>query len=215
MSFYAYIHARPDTADASGVFYVGKGMGSRYKALPVRNRHHGFVLAKHGADNILIGRVPCSSEQIAFDLERGLIKCLRRAGVALSNMTDGGEGSSGHTMSEVSRAKISRAAARLAKDPDVQERRKLATARHSQARWSDPEYAERTAKAMRGVPKTRSAASDAARRANGIQSATPEVAAKKSVAMQAKWADPDFRARMLASRAVKRSAQTQSNRKER
>jgi hypothetical protein len=90
MTYFAYVHAKPDTRDALGIFYVGKGKGIRDKDLSVRNRHHGFVLSKHGKENILVGKIECSSESSAFDLERGLIKCLRRMQVNLTNVTDGG-----------------------------------------------------------------------------------------------------------------------------
>lgn len=204
MGFYAYIHARPGTTDHSGVFYVGKGVGRRYKALPARNRYHGFVLDKHGAENILVGKLTCSSEENAFELERGLIKCLRRAGAVLCNMTDGGEGSSGFQMPPEAKEKIRIASTRLGQDPDVKARRRAATLRENAKRWSDPEYAARTAQAMRGKAKTRSEASDAARRANAQKSRTPEANAKKSAAAKLMWANPEIRARILESRAKKR-----------
>ncbi len=102
--FYAYIHARPDGTP----FYVGKGIRERAVELTSnRNKYHNNIVAKHGAENILVGKMDCSSEEIAFELEKGLIKCLRRAGVKLANMTDGGEGCSGLIYSEQSRAKMS------------------------------------------------------------------------------------------------------------
>lgn len=109
MSFVAYVHARPDTKDASGIFYVGKGMGKRYAQLRNRNAHHKNVVNKYGAENILIGKIECSTEEIAFDLEKGLIKCLRRSGVKLTNMTDGGEGSTGYAPSAETKRKTSKA----------------------------------------------------------------------------------------------------------
>ena len=110
MNYVSYVHAKPDTTDASGIFYVGKGSGKRARKI-VRNessnRHYKHTVSKHGAENILVGVIPCSSEQIAFDLERGLIKCLRRMGVKLTNLTDGGEGSSGCVASPETIKKIS------------------------------------------------------------------------------------------------------------
>ena len=101
MVSFAYLHARPNTVSAQGIFYVGKGNSKRRSTtLSGRNKYHASVIQKHGAENILVGVIPCSSEAIAFDLEKGLIKCLRRMGVRLSNMTDGGEGSSGAKGSE-------------------------------------------------------------------------------------------------------------------
>lgn len=105
--FLAYVHARPSTRTVDGIFYVGKGKRSRsLDVLQGRNRYHARVVEKHGAGNILVGTIPCSSEKIAFELERGLIKCLRRMGVKLTNMTDGGEGTSGHVLPEEQRRAI-------------------------------------------------------------------------------------------------------------
>jgi hypothetical protein len=91
--FGAYIHAKPDGTP----FYVGKGREERAKRLDAshHNKHHSRIVHKYGKENISIGFIPCSSEQNAFDLEIGIIKCLRRSGVVLANITSGGEGVSG------------------------------------------------------------------------------------------------------------------------
>lgn len=109
MSYLAYVHARPNTEDASGIFYVGKGRLARAKSLEGRNRHHANVVAKYGSENILVGTFECSSEQTAFDLEVGLIKCLRRMGVSLTNQTDGGEGTSGYHHDDTTKSRMSTA----------------------------------------------------------------------------------------------------------
>ena len=101
---FAYVHCKPDGT----VFYVGKGALRRVKNLRERNAYHRRVVDKYGKKNILIGMLECSSEQIAFDLERGLIKCLKRQGVSLANCTDGGEG--GSNPRPETRAKLSAAA---------------------------------------------------------------------------------------------------------
>ena len=103
--FYAYIHARPNGVP----FYVGKGHGKRSHKFSVRNPHHKNVVTKHGQKNILVKEIECSSENIAFDLEAGLIKCLRRMGYELVNRTNGGEGSTGLIWTKEGRAKISAA----------------------------------------------------------------------------------------------------------
>jgi hypothetical protein len=56
---------------------------------------HERTVVKYGADNIGVGILECSSESVAFELEKGLIKCFRAMGAALVNMTDGGEGKAG------------------------------------------------------------------------------------------------------------------------
>ncbi len=104
---FAYVHARPNTVDAMGVFYVGKGSKNRSSWFYKRNAHHSNIVNKYGKNNILIGRLQCSTETQAFELEKGLIKCFRRMGVSLSNMTDGGEGAKGHRHTEESKQLLS------------------------------------------------------------------------------------------------------------
>ena len=100
MTFYAYLHARPDTVNTSGIFYVGKGHGKRAYEIARPNKHHANIVAKYGKENIQVSKIECSSEDVAFELEKGLIKCLRRMGVNLANRTDGGEGVTGYKRSE-------------------------------------------------------------------------------------------------------------------
>jgi len=100
--YYAYIHAKPDGTP----FYVGKGFAKRAQIMKRRNTHHTNTVGKYGEENILIGRMECSSEATAFELERGLIKCLRRMGCSLVNQTDGGEGPSGAKHSAATLAKL-------------------------------------------------------------------------------------------------------------
>jgi hypothetical protein len=93
MTSYAYIHCKPDGTP----FYVGKGALRRAKYLGERNPHHQNIVTKYGKPNILVGMLECSTDTIAYDLERGIIKCLRRQNIQLTNFTDGGEGTSNPT----------------------------------------------------------------------------------------------------------------------
>ena len=93
MTSYAYIHCKPDGTP----FYVGKGALRRAKYLGERNPHHQNIVTKYGKPNILVGMLECSTDTIAYDLERGIIKCLRRQDIQLTNFTDGGEGTSNPT----------------------------------------------------------------------------------------------------------------------
>lgn len=103
MSFYAYIHCKPDGTP----FYVGKGDDTRVSFKKRHhNRHHMNILNKHGEEKILVGKMECSTEDIAFDLERGLIKRLRKMGVRIVNLTDGGDGTKGAVRSPETRAKM-------------------------------------------------------------------------------------------------------------
>lgn len=102
-TFGAYVHARPD----GRIFYVGKGTEKRARNLQRNNQHYTNITSKYGKENILVGFIPCSSEATAFALEVGLIKCLRRANIALVNRTNGGEGAAGAVLSDAVKMKIS------------------------------------------------------------------------------------------------------------
>ena len=88
LKFYVYIHMRPDGTP----FYVGKGTHIRAFTFRRRNRHHASIVAKHGAQNILVDLMECPSEAEALQAEIECIALLRGAGVELCNVTDGGEG---------------------------------------------------------------------------------------------------------------------------
>ena len=103
MQYFAYIHCKPDGTP----FYVGKGNLRRSKEVSRKNVWHTSIVNKYGKENIGIAKLECSSEKIAFDLEKGLIKCLRRQDIKLTNTTNGGEGSSGYKFTEERKAKIS------------------------------------------------------------------------------------------------------------
>lgn len=148
--YYAYIHARPNTMGVSGVFYVGKGKGRRCHSLINRSAYHQNVINKHGAEKILVGTLDCSSEKIAFDLEKGLIKCLRRVGVQLTNMSDGGEGSSGLVHSPATRQKLSIAITEARKSPALRQRHSEAMKLH----YADPEARKVTGNISRKVQNT-------------------------------------------------------------
>jgi hypothetical protein len=88
MISYAYIHCRPNGIP----FYVGKGALRRARYLGERNAHHKAIVAKYGNENILKGVIECSSSEIAFALEAGIIKVFHRMNITLCNLTAGGDG---------------------------------------------------------------------------------------------------------------------------
>lgn len=97
MSYYTYIHVKPDGTP----FYVGKGRRDRLiKIDRPHNQIHGRILAKYGMENIYVVFMECSSDDYAISLEIGLIKRMRCMGIDLCNMTDGGDGTSGFKRSE-------------------------------------------------------------------------------------------------------------------
>lgn len=103
MSFYAYIHCKPDGTP----FYVGKGKLARVrKVRRTHNPSHNLIVDQFGAENILVGKMECSSESNAYDLERGLIKRLGIMGLDVVNLTEGGGGVSGFKMPEAAKNKI-------------------------------------------------------------------------------------------------------------
>jgi hypothetical protein len=90
-AFYVYEHIRRDTG---AVFYVGKGHGGRHCSKRDRNQYwHNVVNKAGGFDH----RVVCtdSSEDLIFLVEMEKIDQLKKLGVKLVNLTDGGEGRSG------------------------------------------------------------------------------------------------------------------------
>jgi hypothetical protein len=90
-AFYVYEHIRRDTG---AVFYVGKGHGSRHCSKRDRNQYwHNVVNKAGGFDH----RVVCTdlSEDLIFLVEMEKIDQLKKLGVKLVNLTDGGEGRSG------------------------------------------------------------------------------------------------------------------------
>ena len=84
---YAYIHAVVLRASVTP-FYVGKGAGRRAYTMAGRNRLHRSVMDTVPNHCIGVAVLPCSSEDIAFDLEAGLLKCFRRMGVQLANINE-------------------------------------------------------------------------------------------------------------------------------
>ena len=93
--FYVYEHIKPPTKE---VFYVGKGSGKRARARSNRNQYWHNVVNKHGFEVKFI--VENIDEELAFLVEEERIDQLRRLGIKLCNMTDGGEGSSGLVLSD-------------------------------------------------------------------------------------------------------------------
>ena len=101
--FYVYIHRR----ESDGLpFYVGKGSGRRAWSSSKRNNYWQNTKSKHG---VLVEIVfENLSEEDAFDCEKNTIAEFRYFGYPLTNMTNGGEGTSGFIVSDVVRNKLSK-----------------------------------------------------------------------------------------------------------
>jgi hypothetical protein len=97
-----YAHLKP----SGEPFYIGKGSLQRARML-VRNKHHSSVVKKYGKPTVQI-IASSLTEQEAFNFEKLVIKQLRKQGVKLTNLTDGGEGTLGVVQSIETRQKRSR-----------------------------------------------------------------------------------------------------------
>jgi hypothetical protein len=89
--YYVYQHKRNDT---NAVFYVGKGKGYRCNQKTGRNIYWHRVASKHGYSIEKV--VTDLDEELALLAEYELIDQYKRLNIALSNLVDGGEGTSGY-----------------------------------------------------------------------------------------------------------------------
>lgn len=98
--FYVYLHRRKTD---NKVFYVGKGKGNRASSKHGRSDWWKRTVEKHG----LIVEIAFEnlSEEGSFQCEKDTILEFRYFGHPLVNMTDGGEGMSGHKPSAETLAK--------------------------------------------------------------------------------------------------------------
>jgi hypothetical protein len=99
--FFTYAHSKPNGA----LFYIGKGSEKRAYAKDNRNPYWQHIVGKHGRTvDMLAG---WDQEADAFLHEQFLIACFKDMGYQLANITDGGEGVSGHKHSAQTKAKMS------------------------------------------------------------------------------------------------------------
>lgn len=101
MSFYVYTHRR---ADNGAVFYVGKGRNRRAWNRSTRNLYWKKIASK---TEVIVEIVKEGlSEICAFSIERALIFALKARGLALANLSFGGEGPTGRVFSEETKEKM-------------------------------------------------------------------------------------------------------------
>ena len=119
--FCVYEHIRPDK---NAVFYVGKGTIARSRKKTGRNKYWNNIVSKN---NGFIVRFVIQNidEELAFLVESEYIDVLRRRGISLANLTNGGEGCSGRKISDESRKKISASHKGKKRSREVVERLRL------------------------------------------------------------------------------------------
>jgi hypothetical protein len=102
IKFYVYIHYRL----SDGVpFYVGKGCSQRDTVVWGRNSWWKRIVEKHGYYSERIEYF--ENEVDAFNKEKEIIFELRKQGISLCNLTDGGEGATGTSHSQTTKEAIS------------------------------------------------------------------------------------------------------------
>lgn len=145
--FYTYAHYR---ADDSRIFYIGKGTTkySRHTSHKNRNLHWHNVVNKHGLQVKVLAH--WSDENDAFEHEKFLIKIFRELGHPLTNISSGGEGSSGRVVSESVREKLRQANIGKKQSPESIER----TRQSNIGRKHSPEWIENARKALIGRKAT-------------------------------------------------------------
>jgi len=144
--FYVYEHTRNDTNE---IFYVGKGkVGSgRSTKILGRNQYWQNIVNKVGF-NVHKKIVGIRDEELSFLIEVERISQLRELGYKLCNLTDGGEGASGHKHSTKTLARMSvLALARPAVTEETKARMSIANSNRSpetRARMSEAQIGEKS-----------------------------------------------------------------------
>jgi len=103
--YYVYLHIRKDNGTP---FYVGKGRGNRLIEKKSRSEFWNNVVNKYGYDIILLEND--ISEEKSFEMESYWIKRIGRRDLELGplvNLSDGGEGNSGHKWTEEQKKQVS------------------------------------------------------------------------------------------------------------
>lgn len=111
MKYYIYAHSKSPTQEINDFFYVGKGCGNRAKRTNHRNQYWKNMVAKNNSKFYVHFLQTNLTEDEAFFYEILYIQIFGKKieDGLLVNMTDGGEGISGHKLSEETKRKISEA----------------------------------------------------------------------------------------------------------
>jgi hypothetical protein len=129
--YYVYALTRPNGSP----FYIGKGQGKRilqhdYEARKGHQCHKCYLIRKLWRDGQTFGRAilfRTTNEQDAFDMERQLIAVIGRNN--LTNLTDGGEGTSGMVRTkEMIEKQVEARKVSIASNPETHKRIAMACA---------------------------------------------------------------------------------------
>ena len=189
--FYVYAFLRLDGTP----YYIGKGTGRRITS----SRGRSFRLPPTDRRKILVGGL---SEPEAFEYEIALIHCLGRKDQGrgcLRNLTDGGDGTSGHIASTELRAK--RSAAARNRSPEYRAKLSAAATAALTGRKHSPEHRANASAARKGrkhSPEHRAKIGAANR------NPSPETRAKRSAASRNR--SPETLARIGAATAAREAA---------
>jgi len=169
--FYVYVHRK---LSDNNVFYVGKGNGYRAYQKNKRNDFWQNVVKKHGyLVEIVLNNL---TEQQAFNLEKELIKYYGRKN--LCNLTDGGDGTSGHVQSCVTKKKLKEIAIKQFSCPIMIEEHK----KREKKKWESLELREKMSNIIKEYEKD------------------PEVRKKMSERAKKAWEKEGFREKMSKMR---------------
>ena len=135
--------------DTNEVFYVGKGKGNRYKEHKRRNKFFIDMYSTHKCDVRKI--YENLSEEDAFKKEKELIAYYRKnTNYRLSNVCDGGEGSSGWKPTEDFKKKQSKIHKEQWQDEDFRKRMEEIR-RKEDGPYKSKEFREKMAKVVSGT----------------------------------------------------------------
>lgn len=209
MNFYTYFHTRNDTG---AVFYVGKGKGKRAHDAR-RNSHWKRIACKAG--HTVHFAMTGLSEKEAFEHEKLLISCFKLLGVNLANMTDGGDGVSGHKHTTEFKKKVS--ANNAARIWSCESRKKVSRSKYGQRHSEESKL--RMSAALKGrvvLQETKDKigtahkgklvsleARERMKTASAKRWAKAEERAKLSLAKQGTTATEETKAKMVASHTGK------------
>jgi hypothetical protein len=199
--FYIYIYIDPKTNEP---VYVGKGTAKRAVHHVYAATHLGNLLRKRKTEGYTCYPMilKMSSEQAAFSAEKFYISAIGRNDLGkgtLLNLTDGGEGCSGHTHSDQTKEKMK--AAHLGKSKSSEHKAKISAAQKGKPGVKHTaETKEKIAASNKGKPKS---SEHKAKLSAAKQNISDETRAKLSDAQKGKTSSPETRAKITAALKIR------------